>query len=116
MKVLAKTNGSTLVCGSGDFLDSYKLRLVEYDGQVRDWNNRKLLEIALFTDENVSKEELEEIGEEAFIKKYSKKKEEVVKEPTTEAEAEVEKTEAEVGKVEYVEENKSRKNKGKRKN
>lgn len=116
MKVLAKTNGSTLVCGSGDFLDSYKLRLVEYDGQVRDWNNRKLLEIALFTDENVSKEELEEIGEEAFIKKYSKKKEEVVKEPTTEAEAEVEKTEAEVEKVEYVEENKSRKNKGKRKN
>lgn len=111
MKVLAKTNGSTLVCGSGDFLDSYKLRLVEYDGQVRDWNNRKLLEIALFTEENVSKEELEEIGEEAFIKKYSKKKEEVVKEPTTEAEVEVE-----VEKAEYVEENKSRKNKGKRKN
>ena len=48
MKILAKTVGPTLVCLSGDFLDSYEYRVVEYDNRVRDWNNRKLLEIKSF--------------------------------------------------------------------
>jgi hypothetical protein len=77
MKILAKTTGPTLVCTSGDFLDSYKYRLVDYDIQVRGWNNRNLLEIKGFVEDTVSTKELESLGEEEFIKKYVEKKEEV---------------------------------------
>lgn len=76
MKILAKTTGPTLVCTSGDFLDSYKYRLVDYDIQVRGWNNRNLLEIKGFVEDTVSTKELESLGEEEFIKKYVEKKEE----------------------------------------
>lgn len=51
MKILAKTTGPTLVCLSGDFLDAYEYRVVEYDTRVRDWNNRKLLDIKSFIDD-----------------------------------------------------------------
>lgn len=95
MKVLAKTTGATLVCASGDFLDSYKYRIVEYDNQARDWNNRNLLDIKAFIPENVSNDELNEIGLDAFIVKYVKvtkaevKEEEKAKPEVKEEEEEV---------------------------
>lgn len=115
MKILAKTTGPTLVCMSGDFLDAYKLRIVEYDNQVRGWNNRNLLEISLFVEENVSNKDLEELGVEEFIKKYSKKKstQEVVEEPVLESAGKSEEENSEVVEDEVI--NKKAKNKGKRK-
>lgn len=74
MKILAKTTGPTLVCASGDFLDSYKYRLVDYDIQVRGWNNRNLLDINCFIDDEVSSQELDKLGFEEFVKKYNKNK------------------------------------------
>lgn len=61
MKVLAKTTGPTLVCLSGDFLDAYEYRIVEYDNRVRDWNNRKLLEIKSFIKDDEEEPKAEEI-------------------------------------------------------
>lgn len=66
MKVLAKTTGPTLVCLSGDFLDAYEYRIVEYDNRVRDWNNRKLLEIKSFIKDEDS--EVKEIKSEEEVK------------------------------------------------
>ena len=75
MKILAKTTGPTLVCTSGEFLDSYKVRLVAYDSQVRGWNNRSLLEITGFVEDEVSSEDLEKLGVDEFVKKFINKKE-----------------------------------------
>lgn len=111
MKILAKTTGPTLVCTSGDFLDSYKFRLTEYDTQVRGWNNRNLLEIKGFVEDNVSAKELESLGEEEFIKKYVEKKEEVKVEEAKVEEVKVEEPE-EVKVENFIEKKKkkSRKN------
>lgn len=57
MKILAKTVGPTLVCLSGEFLDAYEYRVVEYDTRVRDWNNRKLLDIKEFIKDGEKAEE-----------------------------------------------------------
>lgn len=88
MKVLAKTTGVTLVCTNTDFLDAYKYRLVEYTNQVRDWNNRSLLDIKCFVDSSVDARELNDLGVENFIKKYTKKEEKTVAEPVAEVAAE----------------------------
>lgn len=80
MKILAKTVGPTLVCLSGDFLDSYEYRVVEYDNRVRDWNNRNLLEIKSFLKddgEKIEEEKNEEVKPEIV---EEEKKEEVVEE------------------------------------
>lgn len=98
MKILAKTNGPTLVCASGDFLDAYKFRLTEYDTQVRGWNNRNLLEIKGFIEDSVSAKDLEILGEEEFIKKYINKKEE----PKEEVKVEEPKEEVKVEEPEEV--------------
>ena len=87
MKILAKTTGPTLVCLSGEFLDAYEYRVVEYDTRVRDWNNRKLLDIKEFIKDKEEpkaeaepveepKAEVEEVSEEPKVeeKKVSKKK------------------------------------------
>lgn len=89
MKILAKTVGPTLVCLSGDFLDAYEYRVVEYDTRVRDWNNRKLLDIKSFIKDKeeapkvevaevVEEEPKVEVAEEAKVeveeKRVSKKK------------------------------------------
>lgn len=64
MKILAKTVGPTLVCLSGDFLDAYEYRIVEYDTRVRDWNNRKLLDIKSFIgDDQKVEQPVEEVKE-----------------------------------------------------
>lgn len=84
MKILAKTKGPTLVCSSGDFLDSYKYRLVNYDPQVRGWNNRDLLEISGFVDDMAKNEDLEEMGLDAFLKKWAEKSEPKAEEPKVE--------------------------------
>ena len=65
MKILAKTVGPTLVCLSGDFLDAYEYRVVEYDTRVRDWNNRKLLDIKSFIKDNEEAPKVE-VAEEAL--------------------------------------------------
>lgn len=70
MKILAKTVGPTLVCLSGDFLDAYEYRVVEYDTRVRDWNNRNLLDIKSFI-----KDDGEEIKEETPAPKIEVKEE-----------------------------------------
>lgn len=77
MKVLAKTTGPTLVCLSGDFLDAYEYRIVEYDNRVRDWNNRKLLEIKSFIKDEDS--EVKEIKAEEEVKVEEEPKAEEVK-------------------------------------
>jgi len=60
MKILAKTTGPTLVCLSGDFLDAYEYRVVEYDTRVRDWNNRNLLDIKSFIDDKEEQPKVEQ--------------------------------------------------------
>ena len=81
MKILAKTVGPTLVCLSGDFLDAYEYRIVEYDTRVRDWNNRKLLDIKSFIKdgeeapkEEVTEAEKEEVAEAEKEERKPKKK------------------------------------------
>lgn len=97
MKIVAKTKGPTLVCSSGDFLDSYKYRVVAYDPQVRGWNNRDLLDVKGFVIDAAINSELQEMDVDAFLKKWDKAEPEVKEEikPETEAEAEPE-AEAEV--------------------
>lgn len=99
MKILAKTKGPTLVCSSGDFLDSYKYRLVSYDPQVRGWNNRDLLEISGFVNDLADPADLEVLTLEGFLKKWADKPEaeEVQPEVKTEVE-EVEEPKIEVKK------------------
>ena len=89
MKILAKTVGPTLVCLSGDFLDAYEYRVVEYDTRVRDWNNRKLLDIK------------------SFIK--DKEETEVAEQPKVEEEPKVEEVAEEAPKVEVEEKRVSKK-------
>lgn len=97
MKIVAKTKGPTLVCSSGDFLDSYKYRVVAYDPQVRGWNNRDLLDVKGFVIDAAINSELQEMDVDAFLKKWDKAEPEVKEaiKPETEAEAEPE-AEAEV--------------------
>jgi len=83
MKILAKTVGPTLVCLSGEFLDAYEYRVVEYDTRVRDWNNRKLLDIKEFIKDGEKAEEpkveVEEVIEEPKVEVA-----EVIEEPKAE--------------------------------
>ena len=90
MKIVAKTKGPTLVCSSGDFLDSYKYRVVPYDPQVRGWNNRNLLDVKGFVEDSSKVEDLDKLGADAFLKKWSKIKQEAEVEPEAEPEAEPE--------------------------
>lgn len=97
MKIVAKTKGPTLVCSSGDFLDSYKYRVVAYDPQVRGWNNRDLLDVKGFVIDAAINSELQEMDIDAFLKKWDKAEPEVKEEIKPEAEAEAEpEAEAEV--------------------
>lgn len=85
MKILAKTTGPTLVCLSGDFLDAYEYRVVEYDTRVRDWNNRKLLDIKSFIKDDgeadaPKTEEVKEVVEEAPKPEIKEEVKEEVKE------------------------------------
>lgn len=97
MKIVAKTKGPTLVCSSGDFLDSYKYRVVAYDPQVRGWNNRDLLDVKGFVIDAAINSELQEMDVDAFLKKWDKAEPEVKEEIKPEAEAEAEpEAEAEV--------------------
>ena len=82
MKILAKTTGPTLVCLSGDFLDAYEYRVVEYDTRVRDWNNRKLLDIKSFIDD---KEEVK-VEEEPKVEEVKVEEEPKVEEVKVEEE------------------------------
>lgn len=91
MKILAKTKGPTLVCSSGDFLDSYKYRLVNYDPQVRGWNNRDLLEVSGFVNDLADPRDLEVMTLEGFLKKWADKPE--VEEVKPEVKTEVEEVE-----------------------
>jgi len=109
MKIVAKTKGPTLVCSSGDFLDSYKYRVVAYDPQVRGWNNRDLLDVKGFVIDAAINSELQEMDVDAFLKKWDKAEPEA--KPETEPEVEV-KQEAEVEAEPEVEvKKKNRKNK-----
>lgn len=83
MKILAKTVGPTLVCLSGDFLDAYEYRIVEYDTRVRDWNNRNLLDIKEFI-----KDESEENPKDTVL--FVKEEPKVEEEPKAEEEPKVE--------------------------
>ena len=83
-KILAKTTGATLVALSGDFLDSYKYRIIEFDNRVRDWNNRKLLDIKMFLEDSVDVSELDSLGLDAFLAKYEKGKKDVKEEKVEE--------------------------------
>lgn len=85
MKILAKTTGCTLVCSNYNFLDAYKYRLVEYNAQVRDWNNRGLLDVECFVEDSVNDSELDDLGFDEFVKKYNPEKK---AEPEAKAEAE----------------------------
>lgn len=81
MKILAKTVGPTLVCLSGEFLDAYEYRVVEYDTRVRDWNNRKLLDIKEFIKDGEKPEEPKvEVKEEVIEEPKAEVKEEVTEE------------------------------------
>lgn len=80
MKVLAKTTGPTLVCLSGDFLDAYEYRIVEYDNRVRDWNNRKLLEIKSFIKDEDSEVKEIKVEEEVKVEEEPKAEEAKVEE------------------------------------
>lgn len=111
MKIVAKTKGPTLVCSSGDFLDSYKYRVVAYDPQVRGWNNRNLLDVKGFVEDSSKVDDLEELGIDAFLKKWSNIKQAAEVEVKQEAEVEV-KQEAEPEAEPEVEvKKKNRKNK-----
>ena len=106
-KILAKTTGATLVGLSGDFLDSYKYRIIDFDNRVRDWNNRKLIEIKCFLEDNVDASELEKLGVDDFVSKYEKGKKVEVKEEVKE-EPEVKEEVKEEVKVEEPKRKKSR--------
>lgn len=107
-KVLAKTTGVTLVTLSGDFLDSYKFRIIEFDNRVRDWNNRKLLEIKCFLNDDVESSELDEMNLDDFVKKYTKNPESSSKSEEVEEVEEVEEaTSEEEIKEEEIKEEKS---------
>ena len=116
-KVLAKTTGVTLVTLSGDFLDSYKFRIIEFDNRVRDWNNRKLLEIKCFLNDDVESSELDEMNLDDFVKKYTKNpesssKSEEIKEEEVISEEEIK--EEEIKEEKSEEDNKRRGRKSRR--
>lgn len=74
-KILAKTKGYVLNTGNiGEFLDGTNYHVVEYDGLVRNWENRGLIAEKYILEGNPTDEEFKKLGKDEFLKKYKANK------------------------------------------